>query len=619
MMCTKKQKKLYRSAKTIEELKKLKIFIDVSRDAELEGIREYKKRGTLYKCRTCFHRLCGGTFFGSHLQRLDALEKKINYKLNNLGYKIPYKIFDDKIPLLESALHSLPLTISMDNKLYDIWCEKTNKFFIHIQTQKQHQKGRESEHLKIECANGVIHSIFYEDLEVDSVPEDFDAVCQNLIYESFKNISTYEQKNGSIKIKVLKESLPNSPEWHLNEFCKVMEKASTKKALPNFSVTFLATGLNEQGVKDGGGLGRDYIDDLVNAIQAQSSLFVEVDGSCKLPRISGNHQGILECSSHELETYQNLGKLIGRCYHSEEKNEFFGVGDDVGTYTTGCYFSDALFRGVLSLTAEEVNKPFEELDKNTHIKLAKKILENWDQKIVGDIMLCLDLLNPINLKQCVENNDITTLAKAVALGGDAVKDYMDELMCPDFEKIKENQEEFIDLLYLGIFSNIDALPNLNNASLGSILAPIHSIAKGIMFWGKWEELVSAGPVAVSIKTQGSLNRENLIKSIEYTNILNGRAFIPNPLIERKVSWLKEWLADEATDADIKQFLKFVTGATSLPKNKKIRIFDHFDSTCPFPKVFTCAFVLQLPNIECDKATFIQNLEEAICITDFQMG
>lgn len=77
-------KDLYKEAHSAEDLKKLDAFIFKLFDAEDLAAMDYREKDNLYKVRTFFHRVLGGSFFGTHTGRLKKLLNKIEQKSNGL-------------------------------------------------------------------------------------------------------------------------------------------------------------------------------------------------------------------------------------------------------------------------------------------------------------------------------------------------------------------------------------------------------------------------------------------------------------------------------------------------------------------------------------------------------
>lgn len=66
-----------------EALQDLKVYIAIVLQAETDANTHYADAGCMYDFRTFFHRLFGGAFFGSHTDRLNALNAKIEKKIRS--------------------------------------------------------------------------------------------------------------------------------------------------------------------------------------------------------------------------------------------------------------------------------------------------------------------------------------------------------------------------------------------------------------------------------------------------------------------------------------------------------------------------------------------------------
>lgn len=76
---------LYTETHDSENLKKLDAFIFKLFDAEDAAAYDYSKKGTIYKIRTFFHRLLGGSYRGTHTGRLKKLLFKMRKKKKRIG------------------------------------------------------------------------------------------------------------------------------------------------------------------------------------------------------------------------------------------------------------------------------------------------------------------------------------------------------------------------------------------------------------------------------------------------------------------------------------------------------------------------------------------------------
>lgn len=87
--------------KDVKELADLKKFVKIIETAELKGIEDYEQKDCAYHFRSWFCRLFGGAFWGTHLERLNALELKIDKKTlaNQKQYTFSQDVFTPPSPL----------------------------------------------------------------------------------------------------------------------------------------------------------------------------------------------------------------------------------------------------------------------------------------------------------------------------------------------------------------------------------------------------------------------------------------------------------------------------------------------------------------------------------------
>lgn len=377
------------------------------------------------------------------------------------------------------------------------------------------------------------------------------------------------------------------------------------------------TGVESSGlkVKDGvatdlGGVKRDYVATLIEGLQNEESLFVELDGSLKLPRLKreGNH-GVFICNTEEKDLFQSLGKVFYFCYGTSLSKKSLGQYDKT-SLVTGRVFSDALFQAAFTLTAKEISKPFEMLSIEAKVRMAKALVSNLDTKIddSGENMIrSLDLLIPENLtrslntmadlkeridelnpKEKIELEAVKNkLTFATMLAGEEYLD--DTCLWADEAVILQDVANFRDKLYKALFFNHELFKPLNGVALSSILDPIFQVAVGMNIQGAdWEKLQAQKLTEVSVGIQGSLDRELMATMIKYTG--------SESVIQTKVGWLTQWIKEKATEEELKRFIKYLSGGTGLPKGSSIEIVEQYSSELsPNPSACTCGMKMGISN------------------------
>ena len=110
---------------------------------------------------------------------------------------------------------------------------------------------------------------------------------------------------------------------------------------------------------------------------------------------------------------------------------------------------------------------------------------------------------------------------------------------------------------------------------------------------KWNTFAKKDFLTVSGKIQGSLDTTLIASSIDSScNSLNA-------LIRKKGDWLRNWIKDPNTTVhEIRNFLLFATGSTSLPHGQKIRLAKQYNKYLPVPKAHTCSYVLEIAPTAC---------------------
>lgn len=384
----------------------------------------------------------------------------------------------------------------------------------------------------------------------------------------FVELPIFVSKYNSDHIEILPRSLQTHPTYHLHQFVKMNS--------PSFRVSFLDEHLNTTEAL-GASLAKQYLTDLVSNL-VKIDAFSPMPSSLKLP-----HGKAFQLNKSEKRFFYNFGRLLRFFYKSDE---------DV----TGVYFDDVLFKGIQSLSKKEINTSFETLPLQSHINLCKVItkslntstdlkmntLENHFSEILD-----LALWQP---GQPLPEDNILSWA-ALLINKD---DYRDELDIPDVSKIKNNIEEFVKDLPQGIFDH-----EINNVCLGSMLAPIHSIATGL---GSRiiNEMKNRDIQELSQWIQGSIDRNLIAESIEIE--------CSTPHIIRKVKWLKEWIKDPSTtDQEVKQFLVFATGS---PTSSAINIRMQYSNFTPVPISHACFKQLEFAPMPCGNSMCNDRTKEA---------
>jgi len=244
--------------------------------------------------------------------------------------------------------------------------------------------------------------------------------------------------------------------------------------------------------------------------------------------------------------------------------------------TTGRHFDDSLFDVILTFTSKDLQE--EDPSFNTVMNASEKFVREDPVKTRALGYLCKDpniLTSEIFEELCavVRYDD-----NFIAAG------FVDEDDKLSLDKIKEGWEDAKQMIYKQL--------KLEDVTLAAFY-----IARGMRSATesdeKWDNFIKKDFLAVSGKIQGSLDRELIASSIDST--------CPSltPLIRQKGEWLRNWIRDPTTTVqDLRNFLLFATGSSSLPLGKKLELQKQYSNVLPVPKAHTCSYVLELAPDAC---------------------
>jgi hypothetical protein len=478
---------------------------------------------------------------------------------------------------------------------WKVWCKSDNKLGVIIDP------------------SGKITSIWLNGQPQENdlmVPEDWVPLLHEAFKEALKESSIYREKTFTfadpvLAVEIVRRGLKEVPEFHLINLCSVIPDQIGPEGTPRLEVIFLNDDLSKSDGLDGGGLARDYLDELMEGlIQSKMLSFEQVEGTpVFLPQAKTPYEihPFSLLTEPERILLEALGKLIMYCWNSKPSEEGPNKMAQIGNH-----FDVSLFQTALSLSADEIDMPFEDLPNNVKLKMAKVLLQrkmDLDQSNASAIQF--QFLNPlaILMGEAELTEDCITL----------FNDYLD-LKEDTIITNEQQKSEFKEALQHYV---------LTASKVGNKLSAIHSIAKGMKsFKGlDWDGLVkTCKPIDFSLKVQGCVDRQLIVDS-----------FVPEDIkpqdvqeITKKVNWLKEWLGDKvggATDKEVIDFLKYATGSSGLPVNVKIPFVSHIgtkaDPHKPFPEAHTCSMKLRIAPEPCaygeyndyTKENYIRSLKE----------
>lgn len=326
------------------------------------------------------------------------------------------------------------------------------------------------------------------------------------------------------------------------------------KHFPQIYVKFT----NELVADEGGGT-REYLDDLFQTVS-------------KFP---------FSTEQSDLAFFENVGEVLMAFYHSPTTKYAFSWGDVLMgmknyNYYIGHHLNLPLFEAAISLTAEEINTPYKDLSKETKLKIAAILLSEDSEAAFYR-----------NMIHWIQNFDSLTEVE--------VEEMTKALAAFDITMNLENLEKFF----------------FDSEKGDAAIASLHALAKGMKtlsvpafleertetYWNTVIRKIS--PLDFCDKVQGSLDREEINKRFVLDESLDEPQKIH---IENRLNWIKEWILNEATETELKQFLKFMTGSSSCPpQDVKITVsaqgfIDMLmgqQGFSPVPTVSTCEFYLRL--------------------------
>lgn len=247
--------------------------------------------------------------------------------------------------------------------------------------------------------------------------------------------------------------------------------------------------------------------------------------------------------------------------------------------TTGRHFDDSLFRTILTFKAKDLLETDPAF--NTVLNASKSfVLEDAVKTRALEYMS----KNPNSLSE----DEFEELCAVVRYDDDFVEaGFVDEDDELDLAKIKSDWEDAKRMIY-GCLKLEEVVLAAFYIAQG-MRSVIHKTQKDT----KWNQFANKDFLTVSGKIQGSLDTNLIASSIDSScNSLN-------PMIRKKGDWLRNWIKDPSTTVqEIRSFLLFATGSSSLPHGQKIRLAKQYNKYLPVPKAHTCSYVLEFAPTAC---------------------
>lgn len=464
-----------------------------------------------------------------------------------------------------------PTQVFLEHLVYSLWYDQGTQT-VHIRDMNQPDQPTLS--LRI-IEGGHVASIQLDGVEQAAFPEAFAACMFPCFMKSLELSSTYIKEGDLIQVRVIRRGLHEIAEHHLAELGRDLNVGAR---VPAIGVRFLKDDLTEDQGIDAGGLRRDYFDDLFKGLvknKGEVRFTVQRGTDLHMPVAQEEYRNhrVPDITQLERPIYRNMGAAM---MFSQRSGLLIGR-----------RFEEALFRAAFSLTPAEVDARFTDLQPATLLKMARAIFEAREMNTqVFDILTA--------------NVEEIDWAVAVAIA-ETTEGWPDNFEFEDGNVHHQNQV-------------LQALRDLVYGSVGRYLAPIHSIAKGINdAKRRWHINDAIDWRVFSDAVQGRSDPATIAASLR---INEGPAITQH--IRDKVQWIREWLVDPETDpAEVREFVKFATGSSSLANGAQIGISCQHDQFIPAAVGHSCFSTIDLSPRRCSygehndhtKANFIRALRE----------
>lgn len=461
---------------------------------------------------------------------------------------------DDMIAFRQ-AIHSYrqeaPMILVIQNHRYDVWFNPANE---HICVQPDEHFGRGQQGLlEVNVSPlGRILSVRIEGVNQNStvIPSDYDPQFTFGFRKALEISSKYNVNGNIINIDLIPRGLKEVPEFHLTSLANMIR--SYPLANRTF-VRFLRNNQARDNGADAGGLSRDYFDDLFNGItRCQDIQFFRDRARRLFLPVVGRYQNgrfpVLE--RYQQNLLESIGSVLMFIYTSPNN------------YLTGKRFPQALFNAAFSLTTQELDTPFDRLSMATKLKMREEFLKAKEESTT--------LVEILKGMEDFSDDDWRNAATYAEYSGNKPESFN----VAQFDPRNEEHKQMVrNILNEDVFAA--------NGE-GNSLAPIHAIAKGIRArqianhpYAVWPPCT---PRAFSNKVQGYTDPREVVNQIR----TDGHGLVP-----QKVQWLKEWIAEEASEEEVEAFIKFATGSSSMLPDDEIRVVAQFRNFIPMPVGHSC--------------------------------
>lgn len=535
-------------------------------------------------------------------------------------------------------------------ELVSIWYDK-DKFTFYIQPEDN-----------VAAALGLVvnqdNTIVF--LEVNGAPQDslevpekclpyLRAACNKFFEVSSNYQELYDHINNQpvIVAGLIEKGVRSIPEYHLDRLITLIGNVSKKCVSPQVVIQLINSSLKFDDAIDAGAITREIFEELMDGIlnsrhvsfQPHKLLHFPISKTEDLTQTVLSDDDVIEAdavfASLNRETKAIFGEKGTRkkgfldsiwkvkalplsFLNDMEKRIFLQLGqlcmfcsyslgfEKSQGYSIGRKLDESLFKAIFSLTAKEIDTPFEELSAAVLKKMCEAVIDVQYTKhpTMIEFQWLKIAAHVLDWKTSDPAPEDGYLINAWHLFGLSCQrkayDYFldDSLIHLNLEKVKDplHLERFMSCAKRAVLTaDLKVAPRL-----ADYLPVIHQMAKGMKLQcapGKsgnvsnaWMEKFYQSPyLQFNLKVQGSQDRSLIADLMRLGS--SARDMIYAKELFKKMSWLKEWILDEktgASDEEIAAFLKYTTGSSTVVSGSRITIIaqqkGHYN---PVPEGHAC--------------------------------
>ncbi|NGX51282.1 MAG: hypothetical protein K1060chlam2_01147 [Chlamydiae bacterium] len=375
-----------------------------------------------------------------------------------------------------------------------------------------------------------------------------------------------------IRLSIIRKDLKEHPVEHLKTISRDVQKKFKKIGKPcQIYLKLAVVYVGEEGV-DGGGLTRNFLNSLFNALKERQDMF----------QVNKNRLALPYNQTDDQSSFVEIGRVLMSINHVPPKNKCY----------IGQHFDNALFNVIFTLTAQEIDTPYKELSLNSKLKMAYALYAvDEDAKFMKELLVLIGKDSHLSEEESKTAKALLTYSKSETLRELFFTEYNGDQRLAPIHAIAQGMKEF------SLFS-----------------ADKKSVNR---YWDNFSKQPNQSWI-FNERVQGVLDRKALCKCIRISSQVSAYVRI-------RANWIKKWIRESppngATESELRQFLKFITGSTSNPPEGKAIYLSQLNSDQVDNKGIgflgsTCAFTLFLSYLpigsdyEAEKA-FIVRLKASI--------